>query len=155
MPDEFNISKADYEKQLMRGVSLSGQSREHFIRWRIRLTKHLLEESPKRILDFGCGEGASYPFLKEAFPEARVEGYEPSERLASTAKTLYGGQGGLFTSKLEQIKAGQYELVYANGVFHHIKPKDRAEILKKSRKPLHRKAFWPFGKTTLGISAQE
>ena len=145
MPDEFNISKADYEKQLMRGVSLSGQSREHFIRWRIRITKYLLKESPKRILDFGCGEGASYPFLKEAFPDARVEGYEPSEQLVSAAKALYEGRGGLFTSKLEQIKADQFDVVYTNGVFHHIKPEDRSEVLKKIRKALTSKgnlAFW-------------
>lgn len=145
MPNEFNISKADYEKQLMRGVCLSGQSREHFIRWRIRLIKHLLKESPKRILDFGCGEGASYPFLKEAFPEALVEGYEPSGELVSVAKALYGRQGALFMSKLEKINTNQYDLVYTNGVFHHIKPEDRAEILKKIRKALTSKgilAFW-------------
>lgn len=111
MAKEFAISKAEYEKQLMRGVSLSGQSREHFIRWRIRLIKHLLEESPKRILDFGCGEGASYPFLKEAFPEALVEGYEPSGELVSVAKALYGRQGALFMSKLEEINTDQYDLV--------------------------------------------
>lgn len=145
MPNEFNISKADYEKQLMRGVCLSGQSREHFIRWRIRLTKHLLKESPKRILDFGCGEGASYPLLKEAFADACVEGYEPSEQLVSTAKALYGGQGGLFTSKIEKVKADQYDLVYTNGVFHHIKPEDRAEQLKRIQKALTSNgilAFW-------------
>ena len=145
MAREFAISKEEYEKQLMRGVSLSGQSREHFIRWRIRLTKHLLKESPKRILDFGCGEGASYPFLKEAFPGALVDGYEPSEELVSIAKALYGRQDALFISKLEQTKANQYDLVYTNGVFHHIKPEDRPEILKRIQKALTSKgilAFW-------------
>jgi len=121
MAKEFAISKAEYEKQLMRGVSLSGQSREHFIRWRIKITKHLLKKLPKRILDFGCGEGASYPFLKEAFPD------------------------GVFMSKLQEIKTHQYDLVYTNGVFHHIKPEDRLEILKQIRKVLTSKgvlAFW-------------
>jgi len=129
----------------MRGVSLSGQSREHFIRWRIRITKHLLKESPKRILDFGCGEGASYPFLKEAFPEALVEGYEPSRELVSVAKALYGRQGALFMSKLEEINTNQYDLVYTNGVFHHIKPENRPAILKQIWKALTKKgilAFW-------------
>lgn len=145
MAKEFAISKAEYEKQLMRGVSLSGQSREHFIRWRIKITKHLLKKLPKRILDFGCGEGASYPFLKEAFPESWVDGYEPSEQLARTAKGLYGGQRELFMSKLADIKVSQYDLVYTNGVFHHIKPEIRPEVLKRIRDALASEgnlAFW-------------
>ena len=74
-----------------------------------------------------------------------VEGYEPSQQLANAAKAIHGGKGRLLMSKIEEIKTEHYDLVYTNGVFHHIKPENRPRILKQIQRALKPKgilAFW-------------
>jgi len=142
---EFELSREEYEKQLMRGVSLSGQNRDYFIRWRIKITKSLLKEEPKRILDFGCGEGASFPFLKDAFFGAEYEGFEPSNCLIESAKKIYQQMGAKFCTAWDEITKDGFDLIYTNGVFHHIKPEERIETLIKIRKVMSQKgtiALW-------------
>jgi len=142
---EFELTREEYEKQLMRGVSLSGQNRDYFIRWRIKITKSLLTEEPKRILDFGCGEGASFPFFKNAFSGAEYAGFEPSNRLIESAKKNYQQMGAKFCAAWDEITKDGFDLIYTNGVFHHIKPEERLETLIRIRNVMNQKgkiALW-------------
>ena len=49
--------------------------------------RHLCLEPGSRVLDVGCGTGASFPFLAQALgPEGEVVGVEISPNLAAFAK---------------------------------------------------------------------
>ena len=61
-----------------------------FERERVRAATDLLArvplKSPRRVVDLGCGPGASTHLLATRFPEAEVIGVDSSERMLATAK---------------------------------------------------------------------
>lgn len=75
------------------------------------------------VLDFGCGVGRSLPLLQSAFPGARVIGYEPTEGLRRVA-TQNAGDAEVLQTDVLQLNA-EVDLVYCNGVFHHIERAQR------------------------------
>src|SRR3954471_8689562 len=48
-------------------------------------------DAPGRILDIGCGAGATSLALADAFPEARITGVDLSEALVAVARERAGG----------------------------------------------------------------
>lgn len=123
--DEYAI---DYDHALIQGVSLSGESPDYFASKRIQFTADWIVKlklpTPKRVADFGCGVGNSTPHLERHFPEANLLGLDVSEASIQRAHEMYG-RSARFVLMDEEHAEGQRDLVYCNGVFHHIEPRDR------------------------------
>jgi trans-aconitate 2-methyltransferase len=51
------------------------------------LLAHVPTKSPRRIVDLGCGPGASTHLLSTRFPEAEVTGVDSSERMLASARS--------------------------------------------------------------------
>jgi ubiquinone/menaquinone biosynthesis C-methylase UbiE len=91
----------------------------------------------KSVLDVGAGTGRTVAFLKEARPDIRVVGVEPS---AAQREVAYG-KGISRTELIEgdgtqlAFGDGAFDLVCSFGVLHHIKRPQRAvaEMLRVSR----------------------
>jgi SAM-dependent methyltransferase len=118
-PVSFSEVGERYAEQLARGLSLTGESAEHYARLRIGRVREIAADAGvvvRSVLDFGCGTGTSLALLRAAFPEARVLAYEPSDGLVALAELIVG---------TELTAASVADLVYCNGVFHHIAPSDR------------------------------
>jgi len=75
--------------------------------------------APARILDVGCGQGATLRFLKEAFPDAEMVGLEPSKDAVEKAKAqgLDVHLGRL--ADFDETKIGRFDLVFSNNVLQH------------------------------------
>lgn len=75
--------------------------------------------SPRTILDVGCGAGWSMLAMRAAFPDAVIEGVEPSAINAERAR-----QAGFSVSVArigdEDSPKKNYDLVYANNVLQHV-----------------------------------
>lgn len=92
--------------------------------------------TPSEVLDFGCGTGTNLPFLRQLFPHAFLHGVDVSARSIEIAETrkipdcrllAYDGQSLPY-------RDGQFDMVVASNVLHHISPGDRfATILEISR----------------------
>ncbi len=125
--DEF---AADYELALQRGLSATGESKDYFAHGRIRyLQRHLarLGERPSRVLDFGCGTGTSVPLLLALPGVARVTGVDVSEESLKLAAQNHAAAGNAAFATFRQLPpAGNMDLAFCNGVFHHIPLGDRA-----------------------------
>ena len=52
------------------------------------LTSRILTESPRRVVDLGCGPGTLTRTLAERWPEAEVVGYDSSPEMLAEARTL-------------------------------------------------------------------
>lgn len=121
----------DYEGDLQRGLSLSGESAEYFAAARVA---HTLSEcrrvglNPGRVLEFGCGTGLNLPLLKQAFPKARVAGTDVDPRLLEQARRRAPGVDLIPFGSWE---AEEWDLIYINGVFHHIPPLEWRDWLKR------------------------
>lgn len=139
-PFEF-ADPAAYDAEINQGLRLSGEERLFFARGRLDiLTRQLRARGipdPKCILDYGCGGGDTTVCLAEQWPEARVVGVDTSESLLSTARahTKATASRCEFHALSAAREQWSFDLVYCNGVFHHIPPEERDASLQwiKSR----------------------
>jgi len=149
MSDEaFDAYASTYDAALNRGLALSGESKEYFAHARIAWTAGRLAARafrPQHVLDYGCGTGGSAPLLLEQFAAATVTGVDESIESIAEARREHTDAHFRFHSIDEQQPASQHDLVYCNGVFHHIEPALRPHALayiSQSLKPNGYFAFW-------------
>jgi trans-aconitate methyltransferase len=81
------------------------------------------------LLDFGCGDGATTPLLLQALSAKSAVGVDVSAKSLVLARKHHASERIGFESIEEFRPAGQMDLAYCNGVFHHIMPAQRAEAL--------------------------
>ena len=121
-----------YEDACDRGLALSGDNRDYFAVRRVAHTRHLCSSASVRtIVDFGCGLGHSTPHLLEAFPRAHIIGLDTSVAAIEGARRRYASKEVQFTTDSRLLEQGVADLVYSNGTFHHIEPRDRDEVVRK------------------------
>lgn len=147
--DPFDAVAEDYDRELDRGLRLTGAGKDYFAEGRITWVERRVKWGQDRdldVIDFGCGTGSLVPWLRKVYPKARYVGYDPSQASIAVAQRRHADQVGVsFTSDAEVLKTGRFDLAFTNGVFHHIEPVDRPEALalvRSSLKPGGRFAFW-------------
>jgi SAM-dependent methyltransferase len=146
---EFDAYAEDYDAALNRGLAASGEDRNYFARGRLRWLARRLDQlghRPQRIMDFGCGTGSATPFFLEVWPELeQLLGVDVSARSLEVARRQHGRPRVSFQSMDEHPPSGQLDVVYCNGVFHHIPPAQRGSALGYIRSGLRGGgvlAFW-------------
>lgn len=137
---EFDQFAEGYEGEIGRWVALTGESREHFARARIEWTRMALAEYGifRLAMDFGCGTGLSTPLLVDLFGAKIAIGLDVSSKSLDIARRTIPATKASFSLIDEYQPAGDFDLVFCNGVFHHILPEERlASIayIKKSLRP--------------------
>ena len=133
-PDAFaGVDGGSYDADLARGLSLSGENRDHFARGRLAaLADHVVRQKaapPARILDYGCAAGETTALLAERWPQAQVVGVDTSASLIAEAQRQNRCDRCSFWATSALPADRSFDLVYCNGVFHHIVPAERAGVL--------------------------
>ncbi|MBZ5642539.1 MAG: methyltransferase domain-containing protein [Acidobacteriia bacterium] len=137
--DLFDQYASAYEQALSVAIAPSGEGREYFAKGRVAWLKHCLDqikESPRAILDFGCGDGATTPLLLRDLSAEKAVGVDVSEKSLEIARNLHAAVNLQYESMDEFQSWEQMDLAYCNGVFHHIPPARRAEALSLVRRSL-------------------
>lgn len=127
----FDVYARSYDAALQRGLVLSGESKEYFARERVRILSQALARLGLRagaVMDFGCGTGGSIPYLRELPGLKALIGVDPST--ASLAIARQSNLAELFFAPDEVPSAMRFDLVFSNGVFHHISPSERPGVLE-------------------------
>lgn len=144
----FDQFATNYDAELARGLSVSGEDKNYFAGGRIRWLQRRLGElgaTPARILDFGCGTGGSVRLLLGLPGAQRVTGADISEASVAVARRDLAGLPADFRPLSAPAEEGTFDLVFCNGVFHHIPPEHRAgamDYVRKSLKPGGLFALW-------------
>jgi len=144
---DFDAYAATYDATLARGLSISGEDKIYFARSRVRwLSRCLsrLSQRPRTIMDFGCGTGSAIPFLSDAFQVESLVGVDASTESLAIARATHGTRAVLIPLA-EYRPTDRFDLIFCNGVFHHISPGDRAAAVDKlysSLRPGGLFAFW-------------
>ena len=90
-------------------------------------------------------DGFGDPYFREFLRPETVVGIDPSERSLETATKLHGSAGVRFESSTTYRPAGDIDLAFTNGVFHHIPPDRRPGAVRsviESLRPGGLFAFW-------------
>ncbi len=146
--DLFDQYAAAYEQALTNAISVSGEGREFFAEGRVAWLKRCLNrmrEAPRSVLDFGCGDGATTPVLLAQLAAASAVGTDVSAKSLEIARKNYATARIRYESIEEFQPAGNTDLAYCNGVFHHIAPTQRGDALKIVNQSLRVRglfAFW-------------
>jgi SAM-dependent methyltransferase len=100
---------------------------------------------PARILDFGCGTGSATPFLLQLTGAREIVGVDISAKSIEIARQKFGSERAKFETLEASQPAGNFDLAFCNGVFHHILPDQRAKALEyvyRSLRPGGLFSFW-------------
>jgi trans-aconitate methyltransferase len=174
---EFDSYAADYDTALMRGVAVSGEGKNYFAEKRVAWTAHRLREmgmTVRKVMDFGCGTGSSIPYLLESLAPESAIGLDVSEESLRIAAETIPDSRVTFQGVFDHEPAGDVDLAFCNGVFHHIPLAERqgaVEHVWKSLRPGGLFALWennpwnpgarlvmariPFDRDTIMVSAPE
>ncbi len=139
-------SEQNYDEVLGKGLRLSGESREFFIDGRVRDLADRMPAGfrPRRILDFGCGTGETCGALARFFPDADIVGVDVAEKPLELARKAARSDRIRFSRWGGGEALGVFDLCYVNGVFHHIEPGQRNDILRAIRERLAPGAYLSF-----------
>jgi len=92
----------------------------------------------KRILDFGCGSGASTAILGRMFPHSQIVGLEMNATLLEIAKaraTHYKMTHITFQHSVNSLcipdSLGEFDFILLSAVFEHLLPQERQTLFPK------------------------
>ena len=131
---EFDRFAQSYNKILLNSFPASTVEDEYFSEYKIRYIEKKFAGKPSKILDFGCGIGRSFPWLKKYFQESELWGYDPSDLSLRAAKAVYPKVTLL--NQLEKLPTARFDVILAANVFHHISKRDRLIALEQCRNML-------------------
>ncbi|HVA45520.1 MAG TPA: class I SAM-dependent methyltransferase [Pirellulales bacterium] len=131
--NEFDAYVETYDCACQRGLSLTGEDRDYYARRRVAITRTLCSDPAgvRQIIDFGCGLGHTAPLLLSAFPNASVLGIDNSRETIERACLAYGSKRVSFTCDDGDWPVADADLIYCNGVFHHIPKADRPPVVDR------------------------
>jgi SAM-dependent methyltransferase len=145
---EFDSFATSYETDLDQALSVSGENKDFFAEGRVRwLAQRLrvLGFETTFALDYGCGIGGTAVLLRELLSAASVIGLDVSSRSIDVAKARHEGAGIRFHTFDQYATAADIDVVYCNGVFHHIPVPERDQAINyvfRALRPGGLFAFW-------------
>ena len=145
---EFDRSARNYEALFHPWLKIAGASRDYFARSRLNWLSSLLHEqeiAPKRVMDFGCGTGMSLSLLADIFNAEQVVGLDPSEESLAVARESIGSRPVQLATPAQYLPKQDLDLVFCNGVFHHIPEAERPaaiDYIYRSLRPGGMFAMW-------------
>lgn len=120
---EFDAFANDYRNILNKNIKkLSEFDSNYFTEYKIQIVKNTLNFSPKRILDFGCGDGKSCEFFNKYFPDSAITGIDISSESVKVAQSKNIPNSSFITYDGLRLPFddNSIDLIFASGVFHHI-----------------------------------
>lgn len=136
---EFDSVALNYDHLLNAGLSATGETKEFFARGRVTRLRQRLTELGHRaqaVLDFGCGPGSTTPLLRTLLGAERVIGLDVSEGLLEVARRESNDPAVTFVTPDCLPPDLRVDVVYCNGVFHHIAPAERSKYVRCIRRVL-------------------
>jgi SAM-dependent methyltransferase len=130
---EFDQFADTYDADLNQALSVSGETKDYFARARVQwLVKRLraVSANSRSAMDYGCGIGATTAMLLADLKLDRIVGLDVSSRSVQLAQQKHGSAQCNFQTFDQYAPAGNVDLVYCNGVFHHIPIAERAACLR-------------------------
>ena len=129
---DFDNFVDDYDKLLRKDTGFFSKCDGYFAEYKVRIARETIDFEPSKILEYGCGTGRNIAFLKAYFPTAEIHGSDVSPKSITLAKSsnpesVFYIENGGFEATV------QYDLIFVAGVFHHIQPDSRNEVLENIR----------------------
>lgn len=124
MKAEFDQFADLYRKNLDDDLSLTGGTSGFFAHYKAKKLLQFTNQeqsTPKRILDFGCGDGLMTKEIHTFFPKSEVYGVDPSPEILKLAqRNCPNATFKTSDKKLNLFNNKKFDLIFSAMVFHHI-----------------------------------
>lgn len=119
---EFDEISKNYNDEVVVNMGGFGKYRDTTLFYKSQYLEYLLPETPKAILDFGCGIGMNIPYLKEYFPSTELFGCDISNKsiLLAQENIKYCKFDTITTVEKLSIYENKIDCVFISTVLHHI-----------------------------------
>jgi ubiquinone/menaquinone biosynthesis C-methylase UbiE len=120
---EFDQYAQEYRDIIDDGLKVTGETSDYYAKIKadnLAAWFPQLVHAPISILDFGCGDGMMTGFVAQTFKNAKVFGVDPSSKSIDIARKNYPHATFDVSDSKIPLPSGQFDLVCAAGVFHHI-----------------------------------
>ena len=131
--NDFDTYAKNYEGALQRGIAISGEDSAFFAKGRIEWLKMCMQKLNRvahTVLDYGCGIGSATPFLFESLGAKSVVGVDLSQEALNVARRSYRSFPVEYKLINDLEPRRNFDLVFCNGVFHHIPPNERSVAIQ-------------------------
>ena len=120
--DDFDEFAADYRDIHTQNVKLSGADSFYFAEMKVRLLQNFEKNKSLRVLDIGCGDGATELFMQQYFPNWKVDAIDISERSIEEAKkrNLSNTSFAVYDGKFIPFGSDYFDFIFMAGVLHHV-----------------------------------
>ena len=125
---KFDQYASSYDRELARGIEVSGEDKIYFVQRRLNWLRRCLGEigvAPLVAMEFGCGTGSNTPGLVELLGVKSALGVDVSAKSLEFATQAFGSQQVRFVQASSYEPVEEMDFAFCNGVFHHIPPQDR------------------------------
>jgi SAM-dependent methyltransferase len=147
---EFDRYAGSYEEALQSGLRVSGEDSDYFAKGRMEWLRYRIgcrnpSEELKSGMDFGCGTGNSICHLSNILGLTNIVGLDTSEESLHQARRRYSQSNFSFANPFAFRPSGDLDIVFCNGVFHHIPIEARPkafEVIHSSLRQGGWFAFW-------------
>ena len=136
--DDFDAYAKAYRSIHNENVKVSGADSFYFARMKIRLLQHYEKNISLKVLDIGCGDGATEIFINKYFPAWQINAIDVSQESISTAKNksipnckfqVYDGLHIPFANE-------NFDIVFMAGVLHHVSFELHNDLIKEVHRVL-------------------
>jgi SAM-dependent methyltransferase len=123
----FDDYTKNYNALLSEKTSFFSPSEAYFAQYKVELIRQKIKSPVHRLLEYGCGIGRNIPFLKAAFPGAKVIGSDVSAASLEMARQDHPDVE--FIQEQGQMDTlGLFDLICVAGVFHHVPLDQRDQV---------------------------
>jgi ubiquinone/menaquinone biosynthesis C-methylase UbiE len=136
--DDFDEYAKNYRDIHSQNVKLSGADSYYFAEQRVKMLQAYEKNESLRVLDLGCGDGASEIFMQQYFSTWQVEGIDVSKESIDMAK-----QQKLFNAKFDVYDGinipfadKSFDIVFVAGVLHHVEFSLHDAMIKEMKRVL-------------------
>jgi SAM-dependent methyltransferase len=136
---QFDKYADTYDAELNQALAVSGEDKNYFALERARWLKRTLQqlrEQPSTAIDYGCGLGDTSALLRKIFNLDLVMGLDVSPRSLERARLQHESDTCKFFAFHDYVPQANVDLIYCNGVFHHIPVAERGSSLDYIRRCL-------------------
>ena len=124
---DFDDYTDNYNQLLKEKTQFFSSSEEYFARYKVDIVRKQVQSPVGRLLEYGCGIGRNIPFLQHAFHDAVIVGSDISRASLDIARQ--GNFGVKFVQEDEAAESiGTFDVIFVAGVYHHIRPAQRAMV---------------------------
>ena len=131
-PTGFDRFRDTYEEAVEEAISFAGQEHEFYVEAKVRrlleLARRHVGGRPLRALDIGCGTGLADSLLLPHV--SSLEGVDVSEGMVERAREANPGAAyRVYDGRTLPFEDGEFDVVFAMCVLHHVEPPDRRPLL--------------------------